>query len=497
MMVKPMRYYCFILLLLGVIFSASVQAGPDYASLAKQIDRLRQQNDVAAAAVIVVEGDRLVLEHYSGVGSWESGRPLTAEDYIRVGSVTKAFTGLALLRAEQLGYLKLDQAVRPLLPTVEFDNPFADQQPLLIGHLLEHTSGWFDMSRTEFDHNDPTPVSLAKAVAIQPKARISNWPPGWHSSYSNIGPGLAALIVEQQSRQSFDEFMRNRVFQPMGMQSGSLRLTQEIKDRLISGYNTDGKSPIPYWHIIYRASGGMNVQTREMARFLSMLINRGRLGSQQVFSEAQISRLETPHTTLAARAGLEFGYGLGNYFSLYKDRVLHAHGGDADGYLSHYAYSLESGRGYFLVINAFNHKPLRAMKKILNDMLIDSLPAPQKLSVSQVDGAVLSRYTGRYRQATVRFPRPGWQDQVLTVEQRGQQLVTRLNEGRWLSLLPVSEQLFRRREEPQATAAFIPLPDGRMVLQGRMGNYIRSANDGGPGGAIAATAANKGVNDGG
>jgi len=323
--------------MLGVILSAGLRADPDYTGLATQIDQLRQQHGVAAAAVIVVEHDRLVLEHYSGVGSWESGQAFTARDYIRVGSITKAFTGLAMLKAEQLGYLELDQPVKPLLQGVEFDNPFADQHPLRIAHLLEHTSGWYDMSRAEFDHNDPTPVSLLKALAVQPKARISNWPPGWHSSYSNIGPGMAALIVEQRSREPFDKFIRQQVFQPMGMQSAGLRLTAEIKNRLISGYDSDGKSTIPYWHIIYRASGGMNVQTRDMARFLSMLINRGRLDGRQIFSETQINRLETPHTTLAARAGLEYGYGLGNYYSLHKGRVLHAHGGDADGYLAHYA----------------------------------------------------------------------------------------------------------------------------------------------------------------
>jgi len=469
--------YLFILAMLAVVPTAAARAGADYTGLAEHIDRLRVQHGVAASALILVEGEKLLLEHYSGVSNWESGRAFAADDYIRVGSITKAFTGLALLRAEQQGFLDLQQMVKPLLPGVEFDNPFAGQHPLRIAHLLEHTSGWYDMSRAEFDHNDPTPVSLARAVQVEPKARVSNWPPGWHSSYSNIGPGLASLIVEQGNREPFDEYMRKQVFIPMGMHSASLRLTPEISKRLIRGYNTDGKTPIPYWHIIYRASGGMNVQVHDMARFLTMLINRGQLDGRQIFSAAQIKRLETPHTTLAAGAGLEFGYGLGNYHSLYKGRVLHAHGGDADGYLAHYAYSLESGRGYFLVINAFNHKPLRAMQQILNDALIADLPAPEDPPSSLADNGVLSRYAGTYRQATVRFPGPGWQDHTLTVERRGGWLVTRRDKGRWRPLIPVNEQLFRRPGEPQATAAFIPLPDGRMIMQGRMGNFIRAASN--------------------
>jgi hypothetical protein len=210
-----------------------------------------------------------------------------------------------------------------------------------------------------------------------------------------------------------------------------------------------------------------------MARFLQMMLNKGRLDGRAVFSASQIKRLETPKTSLAAQSGLEYGYGLGIYASLHKQHVLYGHGGDADGYLAHFKYSRESGNAYLVVINAFNHAPLRAMQALLNDYLVAGLPKPLMPAVPDLEESVLEGYTGLYHLAAVRFPQEGWQDKTLQVRLRGGRLQTSENQANWRQLVPVNEQHFRRLNQPLATAAFIPVDGERMVLQLRNGNYIR------------------------
>jgi CubicO group peptidase (beta-lactamase class C family) len=462
-----------IILAFILLFSPASAFADDLADLAAAIDGIREQHELSAAAVIVVDADEILLEHYSGITDWESQNRVTAETYFRVGSVSKAFTGLALLRAEQLGLVKLDQKVSEILPVPQYQNPWEETNPLLVAQLMEHSAGWFDMSRLEFDSADGKPLTAKEALAIRPQSRQMQWPPGWHSEYSNSSPGLLSYVIEVATGSKFDGFIDEQVFNLLGMESASLLWSPEIEKSRATGYDTDGRSIIPYWHIIYRASGGMNVLPRDMAKFLQMLLNSGRPGGRAVFTAEQVSRFETPKTTLAAQAGLEYGYGLGVYTSLHKKYVLFGHGGDADGYLAQFSYSRDSGKGYFVVINAFNHAPLNAMEDKLNDFLVAGLPEPLMPDIPDVDPEILERYVGKYRPASVRFPRDGWQDKSLQVKLDGDRLLTRENGRRWRRLVPVNEQQFRRGNEPVATAAFIAAGDGSMVLQGRMGNWIR------------------------
>jgi len=465
-----------------LLCSAAVLPRPGLAgnptSLAHEIDRIRVQHGVSAAVVIVVDNDEVLLEHYSGVTDWDSPRTVDRDTYFRLGSVTKVFTALALLRAEEQGKLSLQQEVAEILGQAQSNNPWAnnpwaESNPLRVVQLMEHTAGWYDMSAMEFDDKNPTPLSPAEALAKRPESRVMHWPPGWHSEYSNSGPGMASYVIEQATGEVFDQYIVEQVFKPLGMDSASLLFSDKIERSLATGYDRDGHTVIPYWHIVYRASGGLNVLPFEMSNFLQMLLNHGRLGGRAVFSEAQIKRLETPKTALAAQTGLEYGYGMGIFRSLYKKHVLFGHGGDADGYLAHFKYSRESGRAYLVVINAFNHAPLRAMQVQLNDHLVADLPEAIMPEIPVLDESLLARYAGLYHQAAVRFPREGWQEVTLRVRLQDGRLQTSKNGSDWRNLLPVNEQHFRRANEPLATAAFIRVEGDRMVLQLPNGNYIR------------------------
>ncbi len=454
------------------VFSRPGLAG-DLAGLANEIDRIREQHGVSAAAVIVVDADQVLLEHYSGITDWDSPRVVDRDTYFRLGSITKVFTGLALLRAEEQGKLSLQQAVAEILQQPQSNNPWAESHPLRIAQLMEHTAGWYDMSAVEFNDKNPRPLSPAEALAMRPESRLMHWPPGWHSEYSNSGPGLASYVIEQASGQVFDQYIVEQVFKPLDMESATLLLSEKTERTRATGYDTDGRTVIPYWHIVYRASGGLNVLPVDMAGFLQMLLNNGRLDGQAVFSTSQIKRLETPKTSLAAQTGLEYGYGLGIYGSLHKQHVLYGHGGDADGYLAHFKYSRESGKAYLVVINAFNHAPLRAMQALLNDYLVAGLPKPLMPAVPDLEVSVLEGYTGLYHLAAVRFPQEGWQDKTLQVRLKDGRLQTSENQSKWRQLVPVNDRHFRRLNQPLATAAFVPVDGERMVLQLRNGNYIR------------------------
>lgn len=451
--------------------------GFDFAPL----EQIRVDANVAAMAVVLVERNGPVQSHVSGVRDWMGAQPVDQESIFRIGSVSKLFTGLTLLKAEEKGLLRLNQSVAEILslnaqPGAHhklYDNPWEDKWPLRLAQLMEHTAGWYDMSGLEFDHSDPKPLSLKEALAIAPASRRSHWPPGMHSEYSNSGAGLAAYVLEQAAGEDFETLARRWLFEPLRMDSADYQLSPQVQNHLVQGYDHDGRKPIPYWHIIYRPAAGLNLVPRQMSALLQMLLARGQWRGQRLFSEAQIHRLEHPETTLAASVGLEFGYGLGIYQTQHQGHSLFVHGGDADGYLSHLAYSPSSGRAYFVVITAFNHRPLARLKEALNDWVIAAEARPAKPEVFPLSEEIRRLYVGQYRAASQRFPGARGAEWLRVLDRNGQ-LFTQIGDDSPRPLIAVSQRHFRRPWETTATAAFIPLADGGMVLQGGMGNWQRT-----------------------
>jgi len=302
---------------------------------------------------------------------------------------------------------------------------------------------------------------------------VVQWPPGRHSVYSNANAGLAGLVIERVSGEDYKRFIARHLLEPLGMHSASLSDDEIARKRLATGYDTDGTTPIPYWHMIFPPLGGLNASPRDMGALLELFLSRGIVADRRLIAEASIQRMERPGTTLAARHHLTYGYGLGLGQTLRKGFLWYGHGGDGDGYLSHFAYNREADAGYFLTINAFNHSALDAMKAQVQDHLTHAL-SPPRPPPAKLDPDTLSLLTGTYAAVTRRFE---WQDRSrldaerLEVVLEDDALYTRSSSGRRL-LIPVDGYLLRRQGEPLATIAIVP-HDGDLYLQAGFGNYRR------------------------
>jgi hypothetical protein len=336
-----------------------------------------------------------------------------------------------------------------------------------VAQLLEHSSGLLDITREEFDHNTPFPT-LEAAFAWRPQARVVQWPPGLHPVYSNANAGLAGLVIERVSGQDYRRFITERLLRPTGMHSAGLSDDASVRRRLATGYDSDGKTPIAYWHMIFPPLGAINATPREMGVLLELFLRRGMVGHERLIEAASIARMERPATTLGARHGLTYGYGLGLDQSLRKGFRWYGHGGDGDGYLSHFGYNREADAGYFLTINAFKHDALHAMQDRVQDHLTHTLspPRPPPSGIRQL--------TGTYVAVTRRF---AWQapdrldeDRLQVVLEDGA-LYTCSSNGRRL-LIPAGAHRFRREGQPLATIA-IAAQDGDLYLQAEFGNYRR------------------------
>lgn len=454
--------------LLAVISPVSAAA---LERLLADLDELRGADNVPAYAFTLVSADTVLHADAHGVADLASARAATAETRFRIGSITKTFTALAILLAIEQGALALDTRFAEIAGPDLIRNPWSDSAPVRIANLLEHTAGLSDLDHDEMYHSDPTPVALADAVRDFANNRRVLWRPGEHYSYSNAGAGLAAYALELSSGESYEDFVGRRLFRPLAMNTASLLLDTATRAHLATGYDSDGRTPIPYWHMLFRPFGAINASAKDMVGPLMLMLNRGKVGELQLLPAHAIRRMERPRTTLAARHGLDFGYGLGLYSWYYRGHRFFGHGGDGDGYLAHFGYNRSAGLAYCLIINVFDHAPLRRMRERIEDFIVAGIkPLPVAPLARPPDDTT---FYGTYRAATVRFgEQPDLDTVALRVIKRNGATFTARAHSSSLPLLPVRSALWRRPEEPDATIAIVRDSTGRWVVQGERESFV-------------------------
>ena len=365
----------------------------------KTLDELRQRIEktvteykVPAIGIALVDRTGPVWVAGWGKADLASGRAADQDTLFRIGSVSKMFAALAVLKLVEEGKLSLDDKVRDRAPDVAFENPWEATHPVRISHLLEHTTGWDDAHLAEYAFAAPDTMTIKQGLDFHPDSRTSRWPPGSRHAYNNIGPAVAAYIVEKITGQRFEDHVAATFFTPLGMPSTSYFRTKLYDERGATLYQ--GGEPVNYWQIIHRPAGSVNSSARDMAKFLHFLVARGASSPGPLVSQSSFDRMEAPATLPGNAAGVLAGYGLYNYTSGHQAwRVaFHGHDGGVMGGLTQLAYVPERGEGYVFMINAGNGAALGQISELLkgyllrNEKWIEAQPAPLPEKYRQLDG---------------------------------------------------------------------------------------------------------------
>ncbi len=185
------------------------------------VDRLMQryQGDVPGAALLVLKDGQPALRHGYGLADLATRAPVTPSTDFRLASVSKQFTAASILLLAQDGKLRLDDPVRRWLPEL----PESDAG-ITLHHLLSHGSGLIDYEDL-MPPQTVRPLHDADVLRLLAAETRSYFPPGQGYRYSNGGYALLALVVERASGMPYPDFLRTRIFQPLGM-SHSLAYVQ-------------------------------------------------------------------------------------------------------------------------------------------------------------------------------------------------------------------------------------------------------------------------------
>lgn len=192
----------------GWLASASAFAGTE-----DEIDALmgRYQGQVPGASVLVIRDGQPVFRRSYGLANLEENRAATPATNYRLASLTKQFTAACILLLAEDGKLSLDDPVKRWLPSLP-----AAADAVTLRHLLSHTSGLIDYEDA-MPENPAGQLHDADVLRILESQDRAYFAPGADYRYSNSGYALLALVVGRASGLDFASFLRQRIFQPLGM----------------------------------------------------------------------------------------------------------------------------------------------------------------------------------------------------------------------------------------------------------------------------------------
>lgn len=359
---------------------ANAQYSPQqFRQLEDSILKIMEKNNIPGAQIAITNRDSTLWLGNLGYSDERNSIPVSDQTLFRIGSVTKSFTAIATMMLVEQGILNLDDALGDLAPEVEFENPWEDTDPVTIAHLLEHTTGFDDIHLIEYT-TQAEGWSTLEGLAFHPDSRISRYKPGMHSSYCNSGPACVGYVVEKLSNMSYEEFVTKNIFDPLGMENSNYFNSDYTKEHLSIGYKNEDLQEADYWHILDRASGAINSNADEMAKYIRLFLNRGMADTLRLLSEESIERIEHPQTTLAAKSGVREGYGLNIETRNYRGITVSGHGGGMDGYLTIMNYFPDLGIGYICMINNSGVSGLGTINRYIMDFLV-----PDSIKVDAVD----------------------------------------------------------------------------------------------------------------
>ena len=390
-------------LILGYIPTATAQSprpAIQFDTLTKRINHIMRDEKTPGVQVLVFTKDSLLYKLNAGMMNLKAKTPVTDQSMFRLGSITKSFVAVSALMLSEKKQLALSEELKKAAPEIQFSNPWEATDPVRIVHLLEHTTGFDDWSLKDYAVNVPT-ITLQKGLDTAAASRHSRWRPGTFMAYCNSGPPIVARIIEKRTGQEFESFVRQRIFDPLGMKTITFRRDGAALTHLVTNYS-GGKTPREeqYWNVAMRPAGSLNAPALELMPFVQMLINRGTYRGTQLLSASSVDRMEVPTASLAAKAGLKEGYGLHNYTTSYKGYIFHGHDGGVNGGLAHYLYNSELNLGLVILVNSTGAgfgKINDAVLDVVMENIPQQLPPAYTLTKAEKESLV-----GFYRASNVR-----------------------------------------------------------------------------------------------
>lgn len=230
--------------------------------------------DVPGVSLAIVQQGKIVYVQGYGVRDLVSRRPVNPDTQFAIGSVTKSFTALGMMRLVDRGLIRLDTPVIHYLPEFKLASPEATKA-VTIRNLLTHTSG---LSRDDAGFSKPN-ISVAELVALASRTPLVG-KPGQVFVYTNANTIIAGAVIQRVTGKSWERFTWDEILKPLGMYQTNFTLAAMRGTGNFSTPNTTdalrGLIATPYYVQGGRAAAGaINSSAADMARYVQYQVGSG------------------------------------------------------------------------------------------------------------------------------------------------------------------------------------------------------------------------------
>jgi CubicO group peptidase (beta-lactamase class C family) len=372
---KAFTWFLVFVLFSFVSFEVIAQQKLSYTYLDEYIARAAKDYAMPGLAIGVVKDDEVVFMETYGLSNTSTGKEVDENTLFGIASCSKAFTAACLAILVDEGKLSWNDKVVDHYPGFQLYDPYITRE-LMIKDLLCHRAGfqtfdgdllWYgtDYSREEVVRRiqyRENPYSLREKYG-----------------YSNVMYIAAGEVIKHVSGQTWDEFVKERIFDPIGMASTNTTTTTFTDDMNIAWPHLEGE---PMTFINYDNSGpaaAINTSASELLLWVQLMLNKGQWNDSTIFSENEYYNLVRPQTMLnAGRANTINGthlsaYALGWAVKDYTGRKIVEHGGGLPGFHSKVVFVPEENMGYIILANEISLLIPALERDLLDFHLNDSL----------------------------------------------------------------------------------------------------------------------------
>lgn len=353
---RPSRALLTLAALATTVVPLEGQTGLD--GLGTEVEEMLEAWNLPGVAVAVIQDDAVTFARGFGVREAGGTDPVDEHTVFAVGSTSKAFTAAAVAMLVDEGKVDWDDPVVDHLPDFRLSDPWVTRQ-MRIRDLMAHNSGllrgdrmWYASGRTRDE------------VLHQARHQPITYPLRATFQYNNIMWIAAGEVVEALAGTTWDAFLEDRLFDPLGMD----RSTTSVKGlgRMTNVARPhrelpDGElRPIPYRNIDNAGpAGSINSTVVQMAQWVRLHLAMGEYGGQRLVSEAAMQEMHTGQMIMRKDGlwGLIFpdsdflSYGLGWFLTDYRDLKMVSHGGNIDGMTAFVGFVPERSYGFVILVN--------------------------------------------------------------------------------------------------------------------------------------------------
>ena len=335
-----------------------------------------ERGDLVGAVVVVVKDGKVLTQRGFGYADLAKRTPVDpARTLFRPGSVSKLFTWTAVMQEVEAGRIDLDKDINAYL---DFKIPLYKGKPATMRQLMTHTAGFEEHGKRTIFEDPKFQISLADYVKLPPK-RI--YEPGTTPSYSNYGTALAGYIVERVSKMSFDDYVEQRIFKPLGMANSTFRqpLPKGFAPWMATGYRKGSAGPSKFEIVGPSPAGGLSSTGADMAKFMIAHLNGG---AGLMKPETARTMHDSPLTILPPLNRMELGF----FETNINGRQVIAHLGDTQLFHTALHLFMNENIGIYMSFNATGEQAsVGPVRRALFEKFADRYLPGNEMPAARVD----------------------------------------------------------------------------------------------------------------